>query len=103
MKRFRNGLLISALFSWVACGFLCGPLDAHALQKLSVEPAPQTTGTNPDAGEPDAGNTRTTPKSTVRPTSEGTRDTRGGVWVWDGDYLRWVSRLWIARYLGTGL
>lgn len=103
MKPIRNGLLITAIFALAACCTVCGTRDAHAItKKLGVEPVPQSLASNPDSGEPDAGSTRTNSKTFVRPSLLGGK-TVTGRFTLDGDLLRWVGRIWFARYLRTGL
>lgn len=103
MKPIRNGLLIPAILALAACCTVCGTHDAHAIvSKLGVEPVPQSLASSPDSGEPDAGSTRTNTKTGVRPSYQD-REQVAERYAWDGELLRWVSRIWIARYLGTGL
>ena len=101
MNRIRNGLLIIAIIALAACCTVRGTRDAHALMsKVGVEPVPQALNPNPDSGEPDAGSTRNPPKSAYRPSQT---DRAGAVAKWDGEMLKWVAKVWITKYLGTGL
>lgn len=102
MNRIRNGLLITAIIALAACCTVCGTHDAHAISKVGVEPVPQSIASNPDSGEPDAGSTRNPPKTAYRP---GQMDRAGAAekFSLDGEMLKWMGKVWINKFLGTGL
>jgi hypothetical protein len=101
MNRIRNGLLITAIFTLAACCTVCGTRDALAVSRLGVEPV-QSTANKPDTGEPDSGSTRNPPKTNYRP-SQTDRSATSGKFVIDGQVVMWVAKVWITKFLGTGL
>ncbi len=103
MTRIRNTLLITAILIFSAGAVAWHARDASASMGRVVEatavPEPVRPGPTPNSGEPDTGSTKTATsggKTAMNPTPQAEQ----GAPI---DAIIWMSRVWMARYLGTSL
>ena len=102
----RRGKLLIPLILVIAIS-CCGFQSAHALppvydgsgQDVGIGPKPQQ---SPCSGEPDVGQYKTPPpKGVLIPMisgSDGMAGSAASSWI---DRLLWISRIWMARFLGV--
>jgi hypothetical protein len=104
MTRIRNTLLITAILIFSVGAAVWGTRDAVAFTMRAdvvVSPLPLRPAPTPDSGEPDTGSTKTQcqQRAAMRPEREDDQTSP----VWGGRLVYWISRIWMARYLRTGL
>ena len=102
MSTIRRALLIFLILFSASSAAHWGARETHAAIRMSVDPSvvplPQKPASAPDSGEPDTGNAKTNGSGTTQWT-EPVPDPRIGAVEW----VRWVSKLWLARNMGIGL